>query len=272
MSAIYTLTMLLAGGGLLDLPVGQEAPDEAAAEGAPQPVEETGEGQSLDDELFRSLGGEDEAGEEAVPTQDAPDGAAADEADDAAMPAAEDLDDELFGDLDQGEDLGDEAENPLVRLGARMRQVEELIAARRSGPGTQRMQREIADELAKLIERARQQQQQQQQQASQAQRQQTSQRQQVRQPQPRQSSRPSQQPATEPSRQPAEDSSEQMRPDELDAVDMAHMNGLMKRIWGQLPDKDQREQMLQMSIEQFLPKYSESIEQYFQRLAEQGER
>jgi len=222
------------------------------------------------------LGGDDEDTPDEATTDapsESPSESDAEMPDDAA-PEENALDDELFRDLEGGEDLGAEGENPLVRLGERMREVEELIAAKRSGPDTQRLQREIAEELAKIIEQAKQQQQQQQSSQSQSQQQRTAERRQVRQPMPRpggQQPMPGSQAATQPAESPAEDSTERLDPDKLEEVDMAHMNGLMKRLWGKLPDKEQREQMLQLSIEQFLPKYSESIEQYFQRLAEQEE-
>jgi hypothetical protein len=54
----------------------------------------------------------------------------------------------------------------------------------------------------------------------------------------------------------------------LQRADAQQMQGLLKDLWGQLPEKA-REQMLQTSPEQFLPKYELMIEQYFKRLAEE---
>jgi hypothetical protein len=70
------------------------------------------------------------------------------------------------------------------------------------------------------------------------------------------------------SRQPARDSTERLGPDELQRADAQQMQGLLKDLWGQLPEKA-REQMLKTSPEQFLPKYELMIEQYFKRLAEE---
>jgi len=42
---------------------------------------------------------------------------------------------------------------------------------------------------------------------------------------------------------------------------------LMRQVWRHLPQRD-REQMLQSSVDVFLPKYSAMIEEYFRRLAE----
>ena len=48
---------------------------------------------------------------------------------------------------------------------------------------------------------------------------------------------------------------------------MAEMMAVIKQVWGELPEKE-RQQMLQSSVEEFLPKYAELIEQYYRRLAE----
>ncbi|MFW5693153.1 MAG: hypothetical protein ACOCWL_02960, partial [Thermoguttaceae bacterium] len=42
----------------------------------------------------------------------------------------------------------------------------------------------------------------------------------------------------------------------------------MERLWNRLPER-QREQLLQLAPEQFLPKYQSEIEQYFRRLSEE---
>ena len=42
----------------------------------------------------------------------------------------------------------------------------------------------------------------------------------------------------------------------------------MKQLWGELPQRD-REQMLQLPVEEFLPEYELLIEDYFRRLSEE---
>jgi hypothetical protein len=42
----------------------------------------------------------------------------------------------------------------------------------------------------------------------------------------------------------------------------------MKDAWGNLPERI-REQMMQTSVDEFLPKYELLIEKYFQRLSEE---
>lgn len=51
-------------------------------------------------------------------------------------------------------------------------------------------------------------------------------------------------------------------------VDMGQMRQLIKRLWGELPPS-QREQMLQLPIEEFLPKYEWLTEEYFRRLSQE---
>jgi hypothetical protein len=47
---------------------------------------------------------------------------------------------------------------------------------------------------------------------------------------------------------------------------MAQMNDLLKDVWGQLPER-MRQQMMQSSVEEFLPKYELLIEDYFKALS-----
>ncbi|MBN2216441.1 MAG: hypothetical protein JW719_03595 [Pirellulales bacterium] len=51
-------------------------------------------------------------------------------------------------------------------------------------------------------------------------------------------------------------------------VDAAQTRDLMKRLWGELPPR-QRDQVLQLPAEEFLPQYEIMIEQYFRRLSEE---
>ena len=73
-------------------------------------------------------------------------------------------------------------------------------------------------------------------------------------------------------KKPAKDSTERLGKDEARKAALEKMKSLLKEdIWGELPPKD-REQMLQLSPEQFLPKYELLIEEYYKRLAEQTEK
>ncbi|MCX7426379.1 MAG: hypothetical protein NTW96_12245 [Planctomycetia bacterium] len=51
-------------------------------------------------------------------------------------------------------------------------------------------------------------------------------------------------------------------------ADVEQTKTLMKQLWGELPQRD-REQMLQLPVEEFLPEYELLIEDYFRRLSEE---
>lgn len=51
-------------------------------------------------------------------------------------------------------------------------------------------------------------------------------------------------------------------------MDAAERRAMLKRLWGELP-AGEREQMLQLPDEEFLPRYEALIEEYFRRLSEQ---
>jgi hypothetical protein len=51
-------------------------------------------------------------------------------------------------------------------------------------------------------------------------------------------------------------------------ADLEQTKTLMKQLWGELPQRD-REQMLQLPVEEFLPEYELLIEDYFRRLSEE---
>jgi len=51
-------------------------------------------------------------------------------------------------------------------------------------------------------------------------------------------------------------------------LDAGQRQIMLKRLWGELPPR-QREQMLQLPVEEFLPQYEIMIEDYFRRLSEQ---
>lgn len=230
----------------------------AADEGSerlPRPDTAQEQPDGLDEELLKSLG-DDEVDLGDKPEKNANRGDGSSARDDGSS----DLDEELMRGLDDGEDVGEE--NPLVKVGRQMRQVEEWIAGGRSGTETQELQKRIALELDKLLKQAQQQQQQQSQSKSKNQDQQKdSKRRQVKQPQ----SRKEQQ--AKKSQNPAQQSTERLGPDKLLNPDKLAVSDLIKRVWGQLPEKE-REQMSQHSAELFLPQYEQLITEYFKTLVE----
>jgi hypothetical protein len=160
-----------------------------------------------------------------------------------------------------GEDLGQpgEEENPLARVARQMREVERRISQSQSGDETQKKQQAISDELAKLIEQLKKANQSSQKPGSGNSS--SSQRSKV--AQAGQKSGTQRQ-----SDKPARDSSNQTRRDELAKPDPATIRERMKDAWGNLPERI-REQMMQTSVDEFLPKYELLIEKYFQRLSEE---
>lgn len=175
------------------------------------------------------------------------------------------LDDALLKGLDEGEDVSLEGrttdENPIARLNERMREVQGRIAKSQSGEKTQRLQREISDELAKLIDQVERQASKLGQSSSASS---GSSRSQAR--QPGQSSKAGE-PSSEKS---ARDSSERMRKEKTVKVD-AEYQDLLKDVWGHLPPH-LRQQMEQSANEEFLPKYESEISEYFRALNKSGKR
>lgn len=165
------------------------------------------------------------------------------------------LDEDLRRDL-EGEDIGQEKkeEHPLVRLGREMRMVQQRIEAKDTAEGTQQLQKEIADNLAKLIEQAK------------------------KKPQGNKSPGNNQnKPGTDSAQSGNESGSAQSKPGQQSTQrleqgnrEQAQMNDVkdaLRRIWGHLPEKE-REEMIGALGEQFLPKYEQLIEAFYKRLAE----
>jgi hypothetical protein len=74
-----------------------------------------------------------------------------------------------------------------------------------------------------------------------------------------------------PSNKPATDSAERLGQENAAASDEAALEALVKQVWGHLPDRA-RQQMQNASVEDFLPKYQQVIEDYYRRLAEEPPR
>jgi hypothetical protein len=68
----------------------------------------------------------------------------------------------------------------------------------------------------------------------------------------------------------ARDSSDPLNRTGAKPVDTGDVDGLMKDLWGHLPER-YREQMMQSFSDEFLPKYELEIEQYYRRLSEERE-
>lgn len=190
---------------------------------------------------------------EAQPKEPAPGGAKPGE------PAAQPGDDELMG-----EDIGLGPEDPLARIGQQMRKVERLIEQQKAAQPSEALRQQIVQELAKLIDELEQQRRQQSGSAGKSSKPQAlATREMV-----KQSKQSASKPGNGDANQPARDSTDQLRRGEVQRPDPEQMKGMMKDLWGQLP-AHAREQMLQTSPEQFVPRYELQIEKYYKRLAEQ---
>ena len=157
-----------------------------------------------------------------------------------------------------------EQRDPLLEIARQMRRIEELIGRSDSGLTTQDLQEQVVADLDRLLEQARRRAKQSKPGAGQSQ--QASIRRPIGQPQskPGDGPRPGDGPSTASSQRPAGNGPAR-RPD------MTRMRKVMEELWGQLPPR-QRQQMLQLPVEEFLPKYELLIEEYFRRLAEEKER
>lgn len=210
---------------------------------------------SLDDELLEGLSAPIDAldaGTAPAPAQPAPE----------SQPAGQSiqgLTDQLMQELGAAADS--ETDDPLLVIARRMREAESRLAKGEAGPPLQENQEQILRDLDELIKQA----------SKKCQGacskpgscNQPATRQQASQPKPST-------PSNKPSNKPATNSvartgpTGESPPAETTPADMRE---LLKRLWGELPDKA-REQVLQSPVEEFLPRYELLIEEYFRRLAE----
>ena len=175
-------------------------------------------------------------------------------------PKTDPLDEELAEQLDTrpdagGEDVGSPGEgDPLVRLGRRMKAIEQAIARRDTSVQTQQEQEQIARELGELIDE-------------------------IKKNQCKGSSKPTggsklpqpggapKQPGKKPTDRPAGQSTQRTDTADVAAGQAADVDDVLRRVWGHLPAKI-REQIQQTAAEQSLPEYEKLVEDYFKRLAE----
>ena len=150
----------------------------------------------------------------------------------------------------------DEAQNPLLGIARSMRLVEGLIDEKKSDETTQKIQAEIIADIDTLLKRAKKKCQSC-----------SSQCQSVAQRKPTQPPKQSKPKEGSSKPKPATTSNAKPGSGEAEMPDMAEMMAVIKQVWGELPEKE-RQEMLQLSVEEFLPKYADMIELYFKRLAE----
>jgi len=227
-----------------------EAAEGASTPAAAKPSTDEMLRDSLDNELLQGL--------DVPPRPKAAPPAAAKPADRPAD-ATSDLDQQLLEQLAEGEDIGREASDPLVSIGRRMRVAEALISRQVTSQKTQRVQQLVIEDLNRLIEQL-----QKQCRSGQC------------------SSKSAPKPGAKPgsksragsgentgANQPAKESTERPGGKASDREELARLQQMLKQIWGHLPPK-LRDQLQSSSIEEFLPKYEKLIEEYYTRLAEEG--
>ena len=164
--------------------------------------------------------------------------------------------------IPDGEDIGPQ-ESPLERIEQRMAAAGDLIESQNTTGETKVVQQQIINELDQLIDKLNKQcknckngqcnnpgQQQTQKQT----------------PKPGQGSKPQQSSSSQAA---AADSSATQGGQAVEGeLNQAANTPIVKQLWGQLPER-LRQQLLQSSADEFLPKYREQLEQYFRRLAEE---
>ncbi len=208
---------------------------------------------SLDDMLLDDLENDLLDGLDGKPSKTGPDATLGNPAG-----STSELDDELLRQLGEGEDLGEETLDPLLLISRRMRSVEDLIEGRNTSQPTQRLQKQIVEDLDLLIEQMKKQ----------------------------CSGAPGdgdgkKKPGGKPGSgskagdgenkgksRPAKDSTARTGKDADTRTELERMKQMLKEVWGHLPPRI-REQMQAGSPEEFLPKYERLIEDYYKRLAEE---
>lgn len=163
----------------------------------------------------------------------------------------------------EGEDIGQQGTAPLERISNRMHEAHRLIAAQTTSGETKQVQEAIVADLDDLIEQLSQQCKN----CSGGQSQPGQQKQKTAQstPKPGEGKKPGAasraQGAAQQSQAPSE-GGKAANPAELSDEE------IVKQLWGQLP-QHMRQQLLQSSADEFLPKYREELEEYFRKLSEE---
>lgn len=224
-----------------------------AADDAPKKTGTSDATPSLDDMLLDDLENDLLEGLDTKPSK-----AGKDSAPDGSSASTSELDDELLRQLGEGEDVGEETLDPLLVISRRMRAVEDLIEGRNTSQPTQRLQRQIVEDLDLLIEQVKKQ-------CCDGQGEGDGKK------------KPSGKPGSgtkagtgenKGKSRPAKDSTARTGKDADTLTEMERMKQMLKEVWGHLPPKI-REQMQAGRPEEFLPKYERLIEDYYKRLAEE---
>lgn len=216
-----------------------------------------GGGSSLDDELLQGLT------DPIDPLDAGPASSQPSPQTGAPRQLIDDLTDQLLRELGSAADS--ETDDPLLSIARRMRDVESHLARGDGGEPLRENQEQIIRDLNELIKQA----------SKKCQGGSCS--------KPGSAQQASRQKASQPkpgstggkaSEKPASESTARTgpaKPSPPAETQVADMREILKRLWGELPDRS-REQVLQSPVEEFLPRYELLIEEYFRRLAEDKQR
>jgi hypothetical protein len=278
---------------LVCLPVCRAADDPRPK---PEPAEKQPPGKrppanQLDDDLLRELGDEPAAAPKDKPKEPPPGAAAkpseskpseskpSTAAGEKSKASSDLLDDDLLKQLEgddekqaggsqppRGQQAGGDGpggNGPIERLTRQMRDVQQRLQRKKSDADTQQLEKKILAELEKMIEQASNQSSSSSSSSSKQTQQQGAERDKAKQPEQNQQAGS----GGKQQNKPARDSSQRLGKAKPEKPDMARLQDLMKDIWGELPPR-LRQQMMQSSVEHFVPKYEFEIEEYFKTLAE----
>ncbi|MEK6237779.1 MAG: hypothetical protein N2C14_23970 [Planctomycetales bacterium] len=218
------------------------------------------QGGSLDDELFKEL--TDGLGlDDVVPAADETAGKS------EPQPAKDELDRSLLEELKtDAEPDGDS--HPFSQIARQMQRVESLISEGDAGDETQGVQREILGQLTELLKQA-QKQCAQCQKPGQPQDSQQSRRSSVPKPGQPKGGQPKPQQDSQQDNQPkqGEEATDRVEQADPEAAELDHeVTDLVRAVWGHLPERE-REVLVQLFNEKYLPQYQQLIKQYYSRLA-----
>ena len=243
----------------LALPSALAAEEHSAAAKAPT-------ANSFDDELLKSLGDTPpKANEKSTESPAAKPPKVPTEPSAAQHKSDNPLDEALRKSLGDDPGSGGEVigESQFTKVAREMRSVQERLAQSNSDVATQTQQKQIAAELAALVEQMR--------------KQCSGSKSGSKSSNGGSAAKPGggksgggNSPAGDPSNQPARDSTADVRPNRSDRPDPVALRELLTKSpdWLKLPEKE-RDQMLQGAADEFLPNYEFAIKKYFERIIEE---
>jgi len=223
-----------------------------------QPAGRDADERSVDQQLRDELGGDLLEGLDDIPIDP-------DDLDKKDAPVAPD-EQKLLDELPDGEDIGQGPEDPITRIARQMRDAQRRIEQQEMSQETQELQQRIVAQLDALIQQL----QQKRQSSASGSKQPSPSAQDIKQPKQPGEGRPNQG-QQQASNKPAAESTERLGQENAPDSESAALEALVKQVWGHLPDRA-RQEVQNATVEDFLPKYQQIIEDYYRRLAEETSR